>query len=186
MKITKTLYVKGRDKWRSWLSKNHLSKKEIWLIYYRKGSGKKRIPYEEAVQEALCFGWIDGIVKRIDDEKFAQRFSPRRKGSVLSELNKERVKMMEKSGKMTKFGYDAIKHHYSNGKMNEFEFPSEILKELKKDKLVWKNFNKFPSFYKKIRVSYIGRRVDNRKEFDKRLKHFIEMTKKNKTFGIKV
>ncbi len=186
MEITKKLYVTDRMQWRSWLSKHHNSEKEIWLIYYRKSSGKKRIPYEEAVQEALCYGWIDSTAKGIDSEKYAQRFSPRRKGSILSELNKERIRLMEKAGKMTDFGRNAIKHHYSNGKIKEFEYPREIISELKKDKLVWNNFSKFPEYYKKIRVSYIGRRQDNKKEFDKRLKHFIEMTKKNKMYGIKV
>lgn len=74
--------------------KNHAREKCIWLIYYRKSSGKQRIPYDDAVEEALCFGWIDSIVKRIDDEKFAQRYTPRRPDSVLSQPNKERFRKM--------------------------------------------------------------------------------------------
>jgi len=90
MKITKTLYVTTRDEWRSWLEKNHKSEKEIWLIYYKKHTGKPRIPYDDAVEEALCFGWIDSIIKRIDEKKYAQKFSPRKQNSVWSDLNKKR------------------------------------------------------------------------------------------------
>ena len=78
MDIGKTLYVTDRKQWRSWLAKNHTKAKEIWLIYYRKSSGKKRIPYNDAVEEALCYGWIDSIMKSIDEKSFAQRFSPRK------------------------------------------------------------------------------------------------------------
>ncbi|MCK4440294.1 hypothetical protein KAU85_04855, partial [Candidatus Bathyarchaeota archaeon] len=77
MKTTGKLYVTNRDDWRAWLRRNHDAKKEVWLIYYKKHTGKPRIPYDDAVEEALCFGWIDSIIKKIDDEKFAQKFTPR-------------------------------------------------------------------------------------------------------------
>ena len=101
MELGKTLYVTDRKKWRSWLAKNHNKEKDIWLIYYRKSSGKKRIPYNDAVEEALCYGWIDSIQKRIDEEKFAQRFSPRKPNSVLSQMNKERIHKLIEQKKMT-------------------------------------------------------------------------------------
>src|SRR5580704_4649685 len=78
MAISKMLHVTTRDEWRDWLAKHHASETEIWLIYHKKQSGQPRIPYDHAVEEALCFGWIDSIVKRIDDQKFAQKFTPRR------------------------------------------------------------------------------------------------------------
>ena len=77
MKTTETLYVTNRDDWRSWLEQNYTIKKEIWLIYYKKHSRKPRIPYDDAVEEAICFGWIDSIIQKIDEEKFAQKFTPR-------------------------------------------------------------------------------------------------------------
>ena len=80
MQITKTLYVIERYEWRAWLAKHHDTEKDIWLIYYKKQSGEPRIPYNDAVEEALCFGWIDSTVKGIDENKYAQRFSPRKKG----------------------------------------------------------------------------------------------------------
>lgn len=104
MNITKTLYAKDRTQWRRWLEKNHDKEKEIWLVFYRKDSGKVSISYNDAVEEALCFGWIDSIEKGIDGERFAQRFTPRKPKSKWSETNKERVKKLIKEGKMTKAG----------------------------------------------------------------------------------
>src|ERR1700730_6043551 len=108
MKLGKTLYVTRRKAWRAWLAKNHASKKEIWLIYYKKHSDQPRIPYNDAVEEALCYGWIDSIVKRGDEDRTAQRFSPRRPKSFLSETNKERVRRLIKAKKMTRVGLEKI------------------------------------------------------------------------------
>lgn len=109
MDIGKTLYVTNRVEWRKWLAKNHNNEHEIWLIYYRKDTGKPRIDYNDAVEEALCFGWIDSIEKRIDEEKFAQRFTPRRPNSNWSESNRKRMGKLIKQGKVTPFGLSAFK-----------------------------------------------------------------------------
>ena len=85
MDIGKTLYVTEREAWRAWLAANYRDEPEIWLVYYRKDFGKPRIPYNDAVEEALCFGWIDGIIKKYDEESNVQRITPRRKKSFLSE-----------------------------------------------------------------------------------------------------
>lgn len=108
MKMNKTLYVTNRDDWRAWLNKNHKTEKEVWLIYYKNHTGKPTIPYDVAVEEALCFGWIDSIVKRIDDERYMQKFTPRKTNSNWSELNKKRVKKMIKEGRMTEAGMAKI------------------------------------------------------------------------------
>ena len=92
MNVGKTLYAKNRREWRAWLAKHHRAAPEIWLIYYKKESGKPRIPYNHAVEEALCYGWIDSILKPVDARRYAQRFSPRRSTSRLSEMNRERVR----------------------------------------------------------------------------------------------
>jgi uncharacterized protein YdeI (YjbR/CyaY-like superfamily) len=94
MQITKTFYAKNRKEWRKWLEKNHGKETEIWLIYYRKSTGKPRISYNDAVEEALCFGWIDSIEKGLDEERFAQRFTPRKPKSNWSALNIERMKIL--------------------------------------------------------------------------------------------
>ena len=89
MRLTKELYVTNREDWRAWLEQNHATEKEVWLLYYKKHTGKPTIPYDDAVEEALCFGWIDSTVKRIDDEKYTQKFTPRNDRSVWSESNKK-------------------------------------------------------------------------------------------------
>lgn len=185
MKIGKTLYLVNRKDWRKWLSKNYNKEKEIWLVYYRKSSGKLRISYNDAVEEAICYGWIDGIIKGIDEEKFAQRFSPRRPKSNLSEMNKERIRRLIQNKKMTKYGMKSIEKIFDKTYSEKFVVPADILRELKKDKKVWENFQNFPEHYKKIRISYIDRtRKRGKKEFEKRLNNFIRMTSKNKKFGM--
>src|ERR1700741_2790716 len=108
MDLSKTLYVTGRDEWRAWLAKHYQSETEVWLIYYKKQSGQPRIPYDHAVEEALCFGWIDSIVKRIDDQKFGQKFTPRRDCTQWSALNKQRVRKLIREGRMTEVGLAKI------------------------------------------------------------------------------
>ncbi len=137
MKITKCIYAKNRKEWRSWLKKNHNKEKDVWLAYYKKNSGKERIPYNDAVEEALSYGWIDSTVKTISKEKYAQRFSPRNPKSEMSEMNKERVRILLKQGKMTKFGLESIRHHHDSIKNSKLKIPNSILKELKKDKIVF-------------------------------------------------
>jgi uncharacterized protein YdeI (YjbR/CyaY-like superfamily) len=186
MELKKTLNVKNKKDWRLWLSKNHNKEKEIWLIYYKKSSGKPRISYNDAVDEALCFGWIDSTVKSIDDEKYAQRFTPRRKGSLLSQMNKERVRKLISEKRMTKFGLDAIAHAFDSKTdvPEDFIIEPDILKAIKQNKEAWINFQKLPEHYKRIRIAYIGYRTENKEEFEKRLNYFINMTVKNKQFGM--
>jgi uncharacterized protein YdeI (YjbR/CyaY-like superfamily) len=113
MEIGKTLYVTTREEWRAWLQKHHATEKDIWLVYYRKDSGKPRISYDDAVEEALCYGWIDSIEKRMDTERFAQRFSPRKPTSNLSQSNKERIIRLISQKKMRKAGLDAVAHVFT-------------------------------------------------------------------------
>ncbi len=108
MEITKTFYPKNRAQWRVWLEKSHGKRKEIWLVYYKKSSGKPRIPYYDAVDEALCFGWIDGTVKSIDEERYAQRFTPRHKRSSWSATNAARYRTLLKEGLVVEAGKKAF------------------------------------------------------------------------------
>ncbi len=192
MEIGKTIYAKTRSQWRRWLEKNHGKASEIWLIYYRKNSGKPRVSYNEAVEEALCFGWIDSIAKPIDEISWAQRFTPRRKNSALSELNKERVRRLIKAKLMTAAGLEKIKHemHPHSLKKNKkpvlkkYVLAKDIIDEIKKDPVVWKNFQKFPESYKRIRVAWIDGSRRRPEIFKTRLNYFIKMTAKNKRFGM--
>ena len=186
MKLGKTLYVTNRQDWRKWLAKHHKTEPEIWLLYYKIDSGKPRIPYNDAVEEALCYGWIDSTVKGIDKHSFAQRFSPRRSTSILSETNKERIRRLIAEGKMTQAGLDAIAHVFDQKKdtTKRFVIPPDILRSLKADKETWANFQKFPSSYQRIRVAWIDDSRVRPDEFAKRLRYFLKMTKQNKRFGM--
>ena len=115
MRSTKELYVMNREDWRAWLEQNHATEKEVWLLYYKKHTGKPTIPYDDAVEEALCFGWIDSLVKRIDDEKYTQKFTPRKNRSVWSESNKKRAKRTIKLGRMTGAGLHKIRAAKKSG-----------------------------------------------------------------------
>lgn len=104
MQIAETLTVTTRGEFRRWLAQNHRTKEEIWLVIYKKASGRATIAYEDAVEEALCFGWIDGIVKGLDHEKYAQRFLPRRKGSHWTAANRAKARRLIAEGKMSPAG----------------------------------------------------------------------------------
>lgn len=104
MEVSETVYAKTRSAWRSWLAKHHAAKREIWLVYYKKGFGKASVAYGEAVEEALCYGWIDSTVKTLDTERYAQRFTPRKAGSNWSTPNLDRVKRLVATGLMTPAG----------------------------------------------------------------------------------
>lgn len=104
MDIGKTLYVKSRREWRQWLARNYKTEKEIWLIYYKKSSRRPTVTVDEAVGEALCFGWIDSQIKSINHEKYASRFTPRGSNSNWSWRNLEMALTLLRDGKMTPAG----------------------------------------------------------------------------------
>lgn len=186
MEIGNTLYVTRRSQWRAWLSKNHKLAKDVWLIFYKKSSGKPRLSYDDAVLEALAYGWIDSIVKSVNNEYYVQRFSPRKPTSILSRMNKERIRELIIEGKMTNAGLQALAHVYNpdTDKKEKFVIPPGILKALKKDPVVWTNFLKFPDSYQRIRIEYIeSRKRHGVAEYIKALNHFVQMTAQNKRFG---
>lgn len=179
MKIGKTLYITDRKTWRAWLEGNYYKEKEIWLIYPKKASGKPRILYNDAVEEALCFGWIDSTAKRIDNESYAQRFSPRNPKSSYSEANKTRLRKLVKEGKVI----PSVKATIKDILDEKFVIPDDILESLKEDNAAWVNFQKFSLEYQRIRVAYVDGARNRPDEFRKRLHNLIEMSEKNKQIG---
>jgi uncharacterized protein YdeI (YjbR/CyaY-like superfamily) len=179
MEITKTLYVINREEWRRWLEEHHATEKEIWLLYASTQSGQPRIPYVHAVEEAICFGWIDGIAKKYDELYTAQRFTPRRPKGNWTELNKERARRLIAAGKMTKAGEATL----PDLSLDAFRIAPDILQALQTDPELWENFQNFPSLYQRIRVSTIEEVRRQPEEFRRRLEKFLTMTKQNKTFG---
>jgi uncharacterized protein YdeI (YjbR/CyaY-like superfamily) len=186
MEIKETFYTTTRKGWRAWLKKNQGKKKEIWLIFYRKASGKKRIPYNDAVEEALCFGWIDSTVKKVDNDCFAQRFTPRKSNSHLSQMNKERIRKLILENRMTPAGLKAVSHAFvHNPKHEKIEIPSNILSAIKKNKEAWGHFQNLPDSYKRIRIAYIiSQKRHSAEAFKRSLNYFIKMTANGKRFGM--
>lgn len=104
MEIGETLTVRDRQRWRDWLAKHYADKKEIWLVYFKKTSGKTGISYDDSVEEALAYGWIDGMIKGLDEARYAARFTPRKPGSNWSESNIARLKKLLAEGRMAEPG----------------------------------------------------------------------------------
>jgi len=179
MEITQVLYVTNQKDWRDWLKKNYKSEKEIWLVYPKKGAGKPRIEYNDAVEQALCFGWIDSLVKTFDEESTVQRFSPRKPKAKYSQANIERLRTLIAQKKVVK----EVAETLGNILNEEFIFPPDILKAIKADKEAWKNYQQFSDSYRRIRIAFIDGARNRPQEFKKRLRYFIEMTAKNKMFG---
>lgn len=174
------LKAKNREELRLWLENNYETQKECWVIVKRgKPQNDDTFWYIDAVEEALCFGWIDSTVKKLDTGITIQRLSPRKKGSIWSELNKERCRRMEKLGKMTQAGKKVLPDMSEKG----FNIDINILEALKKDEIVWANFHKFPSLYQRVRIDTIQIKKKNPQLFQKRLEKLIENTKKGIMYG---
>ncbi|MEQ8186605.1 MAG: YdeI/OmpD-associated family protein [Candidatus Eremiobacterota bacterium] len=188
MDIGKTLYVTNRKDWRLWLEKNYETEKDIWLIYYKKQSSRPRIPYDDAVEEALCFGWIDSIMKKIDEEKFAQKFTPGRNNKKWSELNIKRVRKMIEEGKMTEAGLKKIDKALLNEDPKKKDSPSEAvsyLEEALKDSVKALDFftSLAPSYKKHyIKWTESAKREETRM---KRIKEAIELLENHQKLGLK-
>ena len=171
-----TKYFTTRTQWRTWLEDNFESKDELWLEYPLKKSGKPRIVYNDAVEEALCFGWIDSTNKSLDDETSIQRFCKRIKKSSYSQQNRERLKWLYENDMI----HESILQEVLPIIEEAFIFPEDIIAELKSDKTVWENFSNFSDPYKRIRIAYIDTARKRPEEFAKRLKNFIGKTKLNR------
>ena len=115
-----------RADWRAWLQANYANQSELWLAIYKKGAGKTAVTYEEAVEEALCYGWIDGLVQALDEEKYAVRFSPRKPGSVWAESNKRRVERLTAEGRMAEPGLQKVAAAKASGEWEAAALREEV------------------------------------------------------------
>ena len=187
----KKLHFKETADWREWLKKNHDKAKGIWMLFYKKHTGKPSVEYENAVQEALCYGWIDSIIKKLDEEKYLRKFTPRKNKSNWSDLNKKRVQLLLKEGRMTKFGEIEVENAKKNGEWykpdndrNNLKMPSELKAALQKNKVAKKNFNELAPSYKKRYMGWIGsgKRQETR---EKRVKEAIKLLEKGNKLGMR-
>jgi uncharacterized protein YdeI (YjbR/CyaY-like superfamily) len=181
--ITEVFYPPTRADWRAWLHTHHQTKTEIWLQLFNKASAKPSLAYDDLVEECLCFGWIDGVVKKNLPDGRVQRISPRRERSFLSELNRQRVWKLQRQGLMTDFGLAAL-----GDKLGEpgapLEIPDWILEQLQADYEVWTNFQAFPYFYRRLKIGWlIEPATSRREEAQRRLNHLLKKTKVNQRYG---
>ena len=180
-----------RNKWRVWLEENHASKKEVWLVYFKKHTGKASVSYMESVKEALCFGWIDGIKKSVDEERYTHRFTPRRPGSKWSALNIKLAREMIATGQMAEAGLEAFNNRveYAGemtkpGKAKDIILAPELEKALKTSQKAWDNFNQLAPGYRKQYVGWLqsAKKPETR---ERRLKELVGVLEKNKKLGMK-
>jgi len=174
----KTLYVKDRNEWRAWLETNGASAKEIWLVYYKKDSGKPRIPYDDAVEEALCLGWIDGKLQKLDEKRFVQRFTPRTARSRWSEINIVRARKLIKEGKMRPEGL-AVFNPSRKVTALPTELPAELQTSLERSPKAWSNFQQFPPSYQRMTIAWVASAKKDETRL-KRLEQLIETAAANK------
>jgi uncharacterized protein YdeI (YjbR/CyaY-like superfamily) len=169
-----------RSEWRAWLRRHYKTSREIWLVFYKKHTGRPRIAYNDAVEEALAFGWIDSTAKRIDEDRYAQRFTPRRPGSSYSPSNVARLRAMAAKGRIVPEVLDTIRPLLAE---RPPVIPPDIRAALKADRETWKNFRAFSDSYKRIRIGYIEGARNRPDEFAKRLRNFLAKTKRNRVIG---
>ena len=187
----KTFQAKNRNEWRDWLKKHHTSEKGIWLVYYKKHTGKTTIKYRDSIEEAICFGWIDGIKKRIDEEKYTHRFTIRKTKSKWSPLNISLAKKMIAEKKMTQFGLTFFEQRIeydeefikSRSSISNALTP-EIKQALKNNENAWNNFLKLAPSHKK---QFVGWLMSAKKEItkQKRLTEAISLLEQNRKLGMK-
>ena len=170
--------VKNRQAFRNWLIENHDKESECWL-FLKRGVLKDETTfwYLDAVEEALCFGWIDSVHKNVPGIGLVQRLSPRKKNSTWSELNKERCRRLEKLGLMTSAGRAVLPAE------NSFTIDPDVLNALQKNPQIWENFQKFPPLYQRIRIDTVQREKKKKAIYERMLKRLLESTEKNVMFG---
>jgi uncharacterized protein YdeI (YjbR/CyaY-like superfamily) len=176
------LYFKDKGEWTSWLEKNHSSSNGVLLIFYKKHAGKKGVSYVEALEEAIRFGWIDSILRRIDDEKHSINFTPRKHSSVWSKKNKDTAERLIKENKMAPAGYAAIEEAKKRGlwdtaytNKTKERMPTDLKKALMKNKLAWTNFCEYANTYRNMYVGW----VKNAKTDETRMRRINEVVERS-------
>lgn len=180
MELTNLLNITSRKEFREWLMINHRSQAECWVEVKRgRPTDDTTFWYVDAVEEALCFGWIDSTTKRLSDRCTVQRFCPRRQRSVWSELNKERCRMLERKGLMTDAGRAVLPDMTDEG----FVIDDDVLRALQAEAAVWDNFMRFPELYRRVRIDTIQIKKRQPELFASRLRKLIDNTRAGIMYG---
>lgn len=185
------LQASNRAEWRSWLSRNHADATEVWLVYFKKHTRKTSISYPESVEEAICFGWIDGLKKRIDDERYTHRFTPRRPGSKWSPRNIDIARKMIAMGKMTEAGRRTFdeREAYDEDLLKareatEVRLPPEIEAALKSSARAWKNFKNLTPSHRKQYILWLCS-AKRQETLERRLAEAIALLERNEKLGMR-
>ena len=179
------LYFADKDGWRKWLEQNHATQNEAWLVHYKKHTRKTVITYKDAVGEALCFGWIESLLRNIDNEKFAQRYSPSKKDSYWSEANKKSAENMIAQGRMTEAGLEKFKHAVESGEWDaaaprrSSDIPHDLEKALAANRKAQDNFRKFPTLRQKQLIWWITH-SNSRQMRQDRINETVRLAEQNK------
>jgi uncharacterized protein YdeI (YjbR/CyaY-like superfamily) len=182
------LHLIDRQQWRDWLSQKHATTREVWLVFYKKHTGKPCIPYDEAVQEALCFGWIDGLLNRIDKDRYRVRFSPRKSGSIWAESNKKRVEQMIRQGRMTEAGLARVEEAKRSGEWEQArvrdnpDTPQDLLEALQSDSGAASDFERLAPSHRKNFIWWINsaKKPETRA---KRIRETVRMVRQRQHLG---
>ncbi len=190
MELDKALYFKSSRAWRRWLEKNHDKESEALLIHYKKGSGKSGVSYSEALDEALCFGWIDSRLKSIDDERFVLKYSPRKSKSIWSKVNKERAERLIEAHKMTDEGLARIEEAKKNGLWDaaytnrvKERMTSDLKKALLTDRIAWNNFQNFANSYRNMYIGWVNS-AKTEETRNRRIAEVVKRSHANKKPGV--
>ncbi len=185
--LYKTIYHKNRNSWRQWLQKNHSTINGIWFVYYKKHTGKPSVSYMDSVEEALCFGWIDSTKKRLDDERYVHKFTPRKEKSNWSETNKNLVEKLIEEGKMTDAGMKKVIAAKQNGEWDkkelkncDFSFSTNILSIFKSNKMAFVHFKSLTSIQKAQYTAWIMSAKKEETQMNRLKKLMAELEKGNK------
>ena len=187
-KTAEQVYASDRAAWRKWLRSNHAKSTGIWLVFDKKSSRADRLKYGDAVEEALCYGWIDSIMRPLDGAHYMQYFSPRKAKSAWSKSNKDRVARLIEQGLMAKPGLDAIEAAKKCGSWSEFDeveamvVPADLAAALKAKPQAARNFEAFPRFARKqvLYFVYGAKRAETRA---KRIREVVNLAAKNQRLG---
>ena len=180
-----TLRVRSRPEWRAWLEKHHASSPGVWFVFHKAHTGVKSLPYEDTVREALCFGWIDSLVKRLDDDRYALKITPRRATSKWSDLNRQRWAELKAAGLLTASGLAAAPTDNSYAPRPVIpELPGYIAKALKANARAWQFFRALPLRPRRDFVVWIhtAKRPETR---DRRIRESIRLLAAGKKLGLK-
>jgi len=195
MQMLNTLFVETATEWQAWLEEHHLAEKEVWLIFFKTHTGRPCIRYEDALDEALCYGWIDSLIQKIDDDRYARKFTPRTNTANWSEVNMRKVARLIRAGRMQPAGLEklgdlnladleALEARPKAPRPTEVAVPEAIQNGLQASPLAWQNFCQLAPSQRRIYIGWITS-AKRQETFDRRIQEAITRLEQNLPLGTK-